>query len=286
VTVTIARHGEPGPHSASWAEALGEDVAADAEKVERLPGKIDFMFSTALLHLQARCTVDPRAAQLETWEATVNALQIGSALFAVTGQTEGAVECRINHKVRRIPALGPRPYADAGNWLTAFWLAIVCRDQERMSRLCEIPVDRLRSPEGQFDEYVYHWVAALQAYWLQRPGLVEELTATLQGSHPDVATAAPRDLLQHVLYPPINLFHRFLRKDHDGFNQALVEALELHKSYWTADEDRAKDPEGRIALGPLAIACLAHDGEIRIEVESDYLPKHLLQRGWLGEFEI
>ncbi|MFE9629288.1 immunity 49 family protein [Streptomyces sp. NPDC006527] len=286
MTVTIARHGEPGPHSASWAEALGEDVAADAEKVERLPGKIDFMFSTALLHLQARCTVDPRAAQLETWEATVNALQIGSALFAVTGQTEGAVECRINHKVRRIPALGPRPYADAGNWLTAFWLAIVCRDQERMSWLCEIPVDRLRSPEGQFDEYVYHWVAALQAYWLQRPGLVEELTATLQGSHPDVATAAPSDLLQHVLYPPINLFHRFLRKDHDGFNQALVEALELHKSYWTADEDRAKDPEGRIALGPLAIACLAHDGEIRIEVESDYLPKHLLQRGWLGEFEI
>lgn len=31
-------------------------------------------------------------------------------------------------------------------------------------------------------------------------------------------------------------------------------------------------------------ACLAYDGEIPIEVESEYLPKHLLQRGWLGEF--
>jgi hypothetical protein len=27
-----------------------------------------------------------------------------------------------------------------------------------------------------------------------------------------------------------------------------------------------------------------HDGEIPIEVESEYLPKHLLRRGWLGEF--
>lgn len=286
MTVTITRHGEPGPHSASWAEALGEDVAADAEKVERLPGKIDFMFSTALLHLQARCTVDPRAAQLETWEATVSALQVGSALFAATGQTEGTVDCRINRKIRHIPAIGPRPYADAGNWLTTFWLAIICRDQERMTRLSEIPVDRLRSPEGHFDEYVYHWVGALQTYWLQGPGLVDKLVAAIEGSHPEVATIAPRDLLQNVLYPPINLFHRFLRKDHDGFDQALVEALELHKGYWTADEDRTKDPEGRIALAPLAIACLAYDGEIRIEVESDYLPKHLLQRGWLGEFEI
>ncbi|WP_206306623.1 immunity 49 family protein, partial [Streptomyces malaysiense] len=122
------------------------------------------MFSTALLHLQARCTVDPRAARLEIWEATVSALQTGSALFAATAQAEGFVDCRINHEIRHIPALGPRPYADAGNWLTTLWLAIVCRDQKRMTHLCEIPLDRLRSPEGQFDAYVYHWVAALQAY--------------------------------------------------------------------------------------------------------------------------
>ncbi|MFY4723437.1 immunity 49 family protein [Streptomyces sp. LaBMicrA B280] len=64
----------------------------------------------------------------------------------------------------------------------------------------------------------------------------------------------------------------------------LVEALELHQQHWTADEERAEDPEGRLALGPLAIACLAYDGGIPIEVESDYLPQHLLQRGRLGEF--
>ncbi|MEU3510315.1 Imm49 family immunity protein [Streptomyces longwoodensis] len=46
------------------------------------------------------------------------------------------------------PCPRPRSYADAGNWLTTFWLAVVCRDQKRMSQLCEIPLDRLRSPDG------------------------------------------------------------------------------------------------------------------------------------------
>lgn len=286
MTITVTRHSSPGPDDEGYAELLGRNMARNAAKLERSPASIDSMLGTAVLHLQARSAVDPRAARIETWEAVVTAMQIYSALFAVTGAAEGTVQCRIDHEVRTIPATGPRPYADAGNWLTAFWLAVVCRDQKRLTQLSQVPLERLRSEEGAYDEYVYHWVAALQAYWLQSPGLVEELTATMQQSHPDVATIAPHDLLQNILYPPINLFYRFLRQDGPGFNQALTEALELHKAYWTTDEERTDDPSGMLALAPLAVACLAHDGGIPIEVESDYLPKHLLERGWLGEFEI
>lgn len=285
MTVIVSRHGGPGPNSERFGEELAEDLSSDVQSLEESPTMIDFTFDTALLLMRARCTVDPRAAKLETWEAVVTAMQIGSAMFAVTGADEGSVQCRIDGRTRNIPVIGPRPYADAGNWLTAFWLAVVCRDQKRMTQLCEIPVERLRSAEGEYDEYVYHWVAALQAYWLRQAGLVDELVAAIEGSYPETAVVTPTDLLQGVLYPPINLFHRFVRKDEGGFNQALAEALELHKAYWTADEDRAKDPDGRLALGPLAIACLAYDGGIPIEVESEYLPAHLLQRSWLGEFE-
>jgi hypothetical protein len=284
VTMTVPRHWEPKPNSARWAEVLGESLAKSIVRLETSPSMIDSVFRTALLHVEARCTVDPRAAELETWEAVVSAMQVGSAMFAVTSATEGTVECRINREMRTLPAMGPRSYADAGNWLSAFWLAIICRDQQRMTQLCEIPLDRLRSPDGQYDEYIYHWVDALQTYWLRRPGLVEKLVAAIDSSYPEAVSVTPRDLLQGVLYPPINLFHRFVRKDEEGFNQALTEALELHKAYWTADEDRAKDPDGRISLSLLAITCLAYDGEIPIEVKSEYLPKHLLQRGWLGEF--
>jgi hypothetical protein len=284
VTVTVARHGAPGPDADRFAQRLGERVARRIDDLEDSADRIDFAFTTAVMALRARCVIDPQASAVETWEAAVNAMQLGSALFAATSASEGTVECRINWKVRTLPAVGPQSYADAGNWLTAFWLAVICREQQRMTQLCEIPLDRLRAPEGQYDEYIYHWVDTLQTYWLRRPGLVEKLTATFEASDPAVARIAPRDLLDGQLYPPINLFYHFVRKDEEGFSPALVEALKLHKMYWTLNEDREADIDGTIALGPLAIACLAYDGGFPIQVESDYLPKHLLQHDWLGEF--
>ncbi|MEV0370623.1 immunity 49 family protein [Streptomyces sp. NPDC050636] len=285
MTVVIARHGVPGgPDAESFAERLDAHLVKGIDCLEESTAVIASTFSTAVLSLRAHCVIDPRAAAVETWEAAVNAMQVGSALFAVTGMSEGAVQCRINRKLRTLPAIGPQSTADAGNWLTAFWLAVICREQQRMTQLCEIPLDRLRSPEGQYDEYIYHWVDMLQTYWLRRPGLAEKLTATLRASDPAVARIAPQDLLQGLLYPPINLFYHFVRRDVEGFSPALVEALKLHKTYWTMDEARETDIDGSIALGPLAIACLAYDGDIPIEVESEYLPKHLLQHGWLGEF--
>ncbi|MEU8626683.1 immunity 49 family protein [Streptomyces sp. NPDC048669] len=67
-------------------------------------------------------------------------------------------------------------------------------------------------------------------------------------------------------------------------NEALAEALELHRAYWGSPE-RADDIAGFLALGPLAVACLAHDAGFPIEVESEYLPVRLLDRSWPGEFD-
>ncbi|WP_338897446.1 Imm49 family immunity protein [Streptomyces sp. TG1A-60] len=44
--------------------------------------------------------------------------------------------------------------------------------------------------------------------------------------------------------------------------------------------------DGAVALGPLAVACLAYDVGMQVEVESEYLPRHLLERAWVGEFEM
>ena len=239
--------------------------------------------------MQARCAVDPKAIALETSEATVNAMQVGSALFGAASRTDGdRGSAESTAKLRVIPATGPQSHSNAGNWLTSFWFAIVCRDQVRMTQLCEIPVTLLRASvsDAEYDEYIYHWVEALQAYWLKRPNFVESLTAAIQQSHPDIARIADRDLLDKILYQPINLLHKFVRKDEAGFNRALVEALEHHKAYWTETEEREESVEGLLALGPLAITCLAYDGGIPVEVESDYLPKHLVERSWVGEFEV
>ncbi|MFF8787787.1 Imm49 family immunity protein [Streptomyces sp. NPDC015125] len=41
---------------------------------------------------------------------------------------------------------------------------------------------------------------------------------------------------------------------------------------------------GLVALAPLAMACIAHDAGIPIEVESEYLPAVLIKCNWCGEF--
>ncbi|WP_309141473.1 immunity 49 family protein [Streptomyces composti] len=285
MTVHIARHELLLDIGAErLAEQLGTYLIESIDDLEESTAVIDSTFNTAVMHLRARCLLDPTADMVETWEAAVTAMQVGAALFTATGSENGHFECRIHHKVRRLPYNGPLSTAKAGAWLTAFWLAVICRDAQRMAQLCEVPLERLRAPEGQYDEYIYHWVDTLQTYWLRRPGIVEKLTATLEASNPAVARIAPPDLLEGILYPPINLFYHFVRRDEAGFSPALEEALKRHRQYWTLTEERAGHIDGAIALGPLAIACWAHDGGLPINVESEYLPQHLLQRDWYGEF--
>ncbi|WP_078660702.1 Imm49 family immunity protein [Streptomyces sp. NRRL B-24484] len=47
---------------------------------------------------------------------------------------------------------------------------------------------------------------------------------------------------------------------------------------------RPLDTTGLVAPAPLAMACLAHDAGMPIDVESEYLPHHLLRGTWVGEF--
>ncbi|MYQ81771.1 MULTISPECIES: immunity 49 family protein [unclassified Streptomyces] len=285
MTTVITRHDlRGGADTEALANRLSERLVEEIDDLEESAALLDFTFGSTVLGLHARCAIDPRASKVETWEATVNAMQVSSALFAASLVTEGTVECRINRKLRTIPAAGGMGTADTGKWLSAFWLALICRDEARLAQLSEIPLERMRSPQGQYDEYIYHWVDTLQTWWLRGPGLADKLIATIEASDLSMAQIAPRDLMDGILYPPINLFYHYLRRDQDGFAPALADALKLHKAYWTLNEDRATDVDGSIALGPLAIACLAHDADFPLDIESGYLPKHLLQRTWIGEF--
>ncbi|MGW4351634.1 immunity 49 family protein [Nocardia sp. NPDC004582] len=80
------------------------------------------------------------------------------------------------------------------------------------------------------------------------------------------------------------LFYRFVEEQRDEFNIALAQTFRLHSMFWASDEDdRRNQRAGMIAVGPLAMACLAFDADFELDVESDYLPRHIVRRTWLGE---
>ncbi|MEU1899069.1 immunity 49 family protein [Nocardiopsis dassonvillei] len=242
---------------------------------------------------QTRLLLDPEAAEVETWEAWTVAMQVHSAVFAVSEAEKGTqVAYLIDHEVRALTAPGMLHCADPATWEKAFYLAVVCRDNARADALCRVPVEHLRrAAEGakvRYNEYTYHWIAALQAYVNGTDNLVSELRSAMELSSPR-SGAFGGEALDLLIFPKMEVFRRLLMGDSTKFNEALIFALESFKRYNTTEEAQA-GVQGIVPLGLLAWACLAYDksqrGDFSLDVESEYLPKHLVQRSWYGEFPV
>ena len=73
------------------------------------------------------------------------------------------------------------------------------------------------------------------------------------------------------------MFYYVLRRDEEKFNNAFAQALEQHQKYWTANSERIDEPEGFVALAPLAIAVLARSVGLSVTVESEYAPRNFVE---------
>lgn len=267
--------------------SINDGIIHNLGRVEAHPRRLKGILQASLRLAGLRSSLDPTAKRVETWQAYAQVMQASSAIFAVATAVEGSVEIRFGERTLSIPAGSTRGIADAGHWVTAFYFAAAGRDQERLNMLAEVPIDLLRATGSVYDEYIYQWVDTLQTYWLEGDGLVEKLRVTLERTDPVNARYAPPDLMLQILYPPIDLFYRFLGEQRVEFNDSLAQALQWHDAYWSADDDdRRENRTGMIAAGPLAMTCLAYDAGLPIDIESDYLPRHIVQRSWLGEFPI
>ncbi|MFE7772535.1 immunity 49 family protein [Streptomyces sp. NPDC057445] len=278
----IPRHPFPTGNAEAGLAVLQESAEGWIDGLERDSTGLGEALDTALMLAKAHCLLDPRGSIFPTWDAWVNAMQVGSAVFAAATATEEHVQCRIAHKDRTLEATGTQPYVTPGTWLTAFYLAVVCRERDRITALCRVPLSLLRENGAHFDEFEYAWIDTLQTHWLGGPDLGRKLVAAVDGTDP-AAVSTDQEAIAKLLYPPMEMFHRIIRDDHAGFNRALAAALQWHKEYWS-EEGRGSRVSGLVALAPLAIACFAHDAGIAIEVESEYLPATLLSRNWCGEF--
>ncbi|WEO94272.2 immunity 49 family protein [Streptomyces sp. FXJ1.172] len=246
-----------------------------AESIARLADSPEGMgeaFARAVTLAHAHCATDPGAAHGDTWNAWATAVQLGSALFT-GGQPQ---ECWLGEDaVGQLPATSPEPPADTRAWLDALYLAIVCRQKDRIGRLCQVPLTTLRQDDS-VDAYVLHWIETLQAYFSGRAmdDVVDKLLATMETSMPEALTHAPKDFVNRIDYQPVALFHRLIARDHDAFAKTLSESLADHAGYW----DASTAPRAQVALGPLAMASIAYDHGFPIATQQPYLPTYLLNR--------
>ncbi len=290
------RHDVSTPGYERYLEGIEEDRETEIEGMVKAPYTVGMTLDEMALGARIALAVDPDASELYTWEAWTTWMQVAEAVFAMsTAPPNTTVQRLINQKTRTLHAITPGPESDAGTWITAFFLAITCRDEERVHFLCQIPASFLKeageSRGGGYDDYIYPWITALQDFILNRPELGDNLYQAMRLSDPEHARISSPENLNTFVFPPMNALYRLAEHDTDKFNEALAQGIHLFHDHYTADEERTKDLMGAVPLFLLGIACLAHDlsqvaPDFQPDLSSDYLPEHILKRSWHGEFPI
>lgn len=177
---------------------------------------------------------------------------------------------------------GPDSTTSVSTWLGGFRAASICRDLEAIRWLLDVPTSVLRASSTQGDDYAYDYVDALRGFWSKDSTTVARLVLAIEGTDPVKLVNADPDYVMDLVVPEMEIFLHILSNDAASVNDALRKALALHESYW-GEESRQDDFDGFLALGPLAMAAIAHDRGIPIEVESGYMPAWLVRGEWAPE---
>lgn len=158
--------------------------------------------------------------------------------------------------------------------------ALAARDRIALDLFAQVPLDRIARQPPAAEERAYGLTHArgLQALLRGDTDGNQLLLQAIQGCNDRGLAPAARDYAQFLVSPEIEL--TLLHRDPDaaGFDQALHNALVLHRRYWAEIQanpgvSQDSDPAGFIALGPLAWAAMRHDQGLSVGIRSDYLPR-------------
>ncbi|MEU0490899.1 immunity 49 family protein [Nocardiopsis sp. NPDC006139] len=254
--------------------------------------KLDAALFTAYQEL----LVDPSASRLETWEAWVFAMQLTNAAFQLSEvEPGGETVLRVDHEERRIKVHEVVPVARPADWLTAFHLAVTCRDHERVRALCRISVESLRESAArggsEYLEFTYQWINTLQEFVAGGTDLVDKLRRSMELCDPEAVPFGSKSVAL-LSFPEMEVFRRLLMGDPEAFVKALVQALEDFKRYYDSFEEANERVDGVVPLSLLSLACLGHDKfrqqdpEFTLGIDSEYLPEHIVEASWYGEFPV
>jgi Immunity protein 49 len=197
------------------------------------------------------------------------------SLFALASE-RGEVEVNLGTRRVRLQATGSTDVTHAGNWQVGWWIAHIVCDRPAIDVLRATPLEILRRSRTRGDECQYLFVDALQALESRTADWSKRLQQAVDATDPEKAPLSDEEFVLNILVPQMELLFRFVKGEIAPFNETLQFALERHKKYWSK-ASRKRDPDGFIALGPLAIAAKARKAGMPIEVESDYLPKPVLE---------
>lgn len=279
----ITRHNIETVRAQYYIDMVTEDHEWSLERLTTKPRVLPGMGEDGLKLAGSLSVLDPKATDVATWDAVVLGMQGSVGVFAASLTTDKHVELQVAGDSYRIPRRAPWSETNVTAWLRGMYFAMICRARTSIDLLATVTPDILAAGGGAYDDYLHDWIHALQIYWRQEPGLNDALQRAFRGTEPCALQFADDQWAKQLDLPPMELFNLLVLGEDARFNEALVKALEMHKRYWTATPSRSENPDGYVAWAPLAIACLAKDLGVTIDVQSEYLPLNLLDGTWVVE---
>ncbi|MFG1999116.1 immunity 49 family protein [Spirillospora sp. NPDC048911] len=251
-------------------DAVPDQLDKDASRAEYGGSFGIEMLSDMLLdYVAARSAeIDPRFESRESWTALNSAAELAADYVAALNTPVGEVARAW------VDYLGigfgftqaDEESVTTTDWIHAFQLALICRDGAKLVRLYRLLQDL---PDGPKKIYA----TALGIRWADAAGLIERDEDEAHGSDgsPGPVRTPHPVRLDGAESPGDEVALLRALVDGTDFQQALTEALAAHRE--RAGDGRVRD---LIAWGPLALAALAHDSGVPVEVESGYLPARLV----------
>ncbi|MCF2918834.1 immunity 49 family protein, partial [Pseudoalteromonas sp. Cn5-37] len=223
-----------------------------------------------------------------TWEVQTNkieresatGLRYASKMYAAFLKLAEYPEQDFTFKIFDLPAVTwngrgmlEAGYANPEEWLDAYFLAVITRDSESMDSLANFPVEIMKQSATKADPVLYSLVEVFQAYHHRHPDYPKMLNDTMKE-----LIADGDDWSLHVGMGYLETFAALTTDIGFDFSETLEKNVQLQEKYWiNASGPDTVPVESFLPLQLLGMACMWRDMGNTVTVESDSLPRFLIE---------
>jgi hypothetical protein len=167
-------------------------------------------------------------------------------------------------------------WVDSGNWRLGWNLAHILRRKDALDILLAVPDKILRLSTLTGDEYHFLYVDFLKSLYLEPKDAKSKLMKAYKAADPDILKRENPIYALNYTSREMEIYSAFLMEDNKKLNQSIISALESHKYMVELDNHQGQINE-LISLPITGAAAFAYHNGYKIEVESDYMPKMLVE---------
>jgi Immunity protein 49 len=175
---------------------------------------------------------------------------------------------------RLVTAPAAATSAHASVWLRVTWAAIAVGEEASLWPLLTTPTASL-TPAGVVPPpWAVPLAEAIQRLYTRDPDASTYLLRAVEATDPErILEPRVAENALNIAAPAMEALYRMLEGERAPFVSAMEKALTLHRKHW---EGRPEEPEGWVALFPLAVARMARERGMPVDVVSSYVPAAVL----------